>query len=107
MEYYQLLLNMFLAPILSPQIMMGFVKHAENWSLTNFRRRIYCNTFDGFSHTKLRKQTKFDLIIANILAKPLRVLAPLIAQNLNSNCKVILSGLLTSRCAISDNLSPS
>ena len=70
----------------------------ENWSLNQLPKRGFTAIHsDGFSHTKLRNKRKFDLIIANILAKPLRVLAPLIAQNLNSNGKVILSGLLTSQ----------
>ena len=71
---------------------------AENWSLNQLPKRGFTAIHsDGFSHTKLRNKRKFDLIIANILAKPLRVLAPLIAQNLNSNGKVVLSGLLTSQ----------
>ena len=70
----------------------------ENWSLNQLpKRRFTAVHSDGFSHINLRNKQKFDLIIANILAKPLMALAPLIAQNLNSNGKVILSGLLTSQ----------
>ena len=70
----------------------------ENWSLNQLPKRGFTAIHsDGFSHTNLRNKQKFDLIIANILAKPLMALAPLIAQNLSSNGKVILSGLLTSQ----------
>ena len=40
---------------------------------------------------------KFDLLIANILAKPLIVLAPIFAQFLNNGGKIILSGILKSQ----------
>ena len=70
----------------------------ENWSLNQLPKRGFAAIHsDGFSHVNLRNKQKFDLIIANILAKPLMALAPLIAQNLSSNGKVILSGLLTSQ----------
>ena len=70
----------------------------QNWHLNQFpKKSFFALHSDGFSNTKLRKKRKFDLIIANILAKPLRVFAPLVAQNLALNGRVILSGLLTSQ----------
>ena len=70
----------------------------ENWQLNHFSNKgFFAVHSNGFSNTKLRSKRKFDLIIANILVKPLRVLSPLIAQNLNSNGRVIISGLLTSQ----------
>lgn len=50
-------------------------------------------TADGFDTPALKDKT-FDLIIANILAGPLRGLAPDIAAVLNTNGTVILSGIL-------------
>ena len=70
----------------------------QNWHLNQFpKKSFFALHSDGFSNVKLRGKQKFDLIIANILAKPLRVFAPLIAQNLTFNGRVILSGLLTSQ----------
>ena len=69
---------------------------AKNWQLNQFiGTHFQAVRSDGFSHTTLRKKPNFDLIIANILARPLRILAPLIAKNLAENGTVILSGLLT------------
>ena len=71
---------------------------SQNWRLNQFPiKGFFAVHSDGFSNTKLRTKKKFDLIIANILARPLRELSPWIAQNLKSNGRVILSGLLTSQ----------
>lgn len=49
---------------------------------------------DGFENLALRRAGPFDLILANILAEPLKALAPDIARHLASNGVVVLSGLL-------------
>ena len=68
----------------------------QNWRLNQFPKKgfsvIHSN---GFSNSKLRPNQKFDLIIANILAKPLKAFSLCISQNLSSNGRVVLSGLLT------------
>ncbi len=70
----------------------------ENWRLNQFPKKgFFAVHSDGFSNARLRTRQKFDLIIANILAKPLREFSPCIANNLKSNGRVILSGLLTSQ----------
>ena len=48
----------------------------------------------GLSHPKLRAEAPYDLILANILAKPLRALAPAIAAHAAPGADLILSGLL-------------
>ncbi len=51
-------------------------------------------TSNGFEDEAIVSNGPFDLIVANILAKPLRQLAPEIVDNLAPNGKLILSGLL-------------
>lgn len=61
--------------------------------------RIAVVTAVGFDHPKLRAARAFDLIIANILAAPLILLAPRMRQALEPGGTVILSGLLSSQAA--------
>jgi ribosomal protein L11 methyltransferase len=51
-------------------------------------------TAAGLEHPDLRKGAPYDLIFANILAKPLRLLAPSLARAANHDGRLILSGLL-------------
>jgi ribosomal protein L11 methyltransferase len=53
----------------------------------------------GLSHPALRAGAPYDLILANILAKPLRLLAPGIAAAAAPAAELILSGLLVSDVA--------
>jgi ribosomal protein L11 methyltransferase len=48
----------------------------------------------GFSAPPFRARAPFDLVMANILANPLRQMAPVMATHLASEAMVILSGLL-------------
>lgn len=48
----------------------------------------------GFRHAEMVKRAPFDLIFANILAKPLKSLARNVAENSSANSVVILSGIL-------------
>jgi ribosomal protein L11 methyltransferase len=48
----------------------------------------------GFSAPLFRARAPFDLVLANILANPLRQMAPIMATHLASEAMVILSGLL-------------
>ncbi len=48
----------------------------------------------GLAHPKLLRNAPYDLILANILAKPLRALAPAIAAQAAPGADLILSGLL-------------
>jgi ribosomal protein L11 methyltransferase len=55
---------------------------------------IICLTSDGFDNPIMAGHSPYDLIIANILAKPLQFLAKDITNNLKDNAILILSGLL-------------
>lgn len=48
----------------------------------------------GLAHPRLRARRLYDLVFANILARPLRGLAPAIAAAAAPGCELILSGLL-------------
>lgn len=51
----------------------------------------------GISHSRLAHPTRYDLIIANILASPLIELAKSLARISKPNAHIILSGLLTTQ----------
>lgn len=51
-------------------------------------------TARGTMHPDLRRAGPYDLIFANILAKPLRLLAPQIAEVAAEDAELVLSGLL-------------
>jgi ribosomal protein L11 methyltransferase len=53
----------------------------------------------GFSAPQFAKAAPFDLVLANILANPLRQLAAPMAEHLAPSAMVILSGLLTPQAA--------
>jgi ribosomal protein L11 methyltransferase len=54
-------------------------------------------TAPGFHSTAFRRHGPFDLIIANILARPLMSMAPQLVHNLQPGGMVILSGILASQ----------
>ena len=66
----------------------------KNVQLNGTHGQITCQTADGLNHRIFRQSGKFDLIVANILAKPLERLAPSIASMVERSGTVILSGLL-------------
>ena len=53
----------------------------------------------GFAAPAFRLCAPFDLVLANILANPLRALAPAMAAHLAPGALVILSGLLPPQAA--------
>lgn len=55
---------------------------------------IVCMTSDGFDNPIMASHSPYDLIIANILSKPLQLLAGDITDNLKDTATLILSGLL-------------
>lgn len=61
--------------------------------------RINCHIAAGFDHPALRRAAPFDLIFANILARPLRRLAGDMARFSQSDGLLILSGILTRQAA--------
>lgn len=51
-------------------------------------------TATGFSHPRIAAGAPFDLIVANILARPLMALAPAMGRHLTPGGSLILSGIL-------------
>jgi ribosomal protein L11 methyltransferase len=52
---------------------------------------------NGFSVARLRQRKPFDLVLANILANPLRQMATPMSRHLAGGARVILSGLLSAQ----------
>jgi ribosomal protein L11 methyltransferase len=52
---------------------------------------------NGFSVSRLRERRPFDLVLANILANPLRQMATPMSRHLAGGARVILSGLLSAQ----------
>lgn len=67
---------------------------AENAELNGVASFIHAVTAVGFEHTAVERGAPFDLIIANILARPLMRLAPDFATHVAPGGSVILSGIL-------------
>jgi ribosomal protein L11 methyltransferase len=61
--------------------------------------RIRCVTASGFRHPSLRGGAPYDLILSNILAGPLKRLAPDMARYLAPGGTLVLSGILTRQAA--------
>jgi ribosomal protein L11 methyltransferase len=66
-----------------------------NVAANGLGRRIVCVTAPGFRHPLLQEGPRFDLVAANILAAPLRRLAPEAAGRVAPGGVAILSGLLS------------
>lgn len=75
------------------------VTAAENIAANGLRGRITTCTAVGFRHPAVRKAAPFDLVFANILAGPLKRLAPDMAKHTARGSVVILSGILNTQAA--------
>lgn len=69
----------------------------ENVRLNGIASGIALETAPGFHSNAFGRHGPFDLIIANILARPLMRMAPQLAARLAPNGDVILSGILASQ----------
>ncbi|MGD9476232.1 UNVERIFIED_ORG: 50S ribosomal protein L11 methyltransferase [Roseateles sp. XES5] len=69
----------------------------ENVRLNGIASGVALETAAGFHSTAFGRHGPFDLIIANILARPLMRMAPQLAAQLSPNGDVILSGILASQ----------
>jgi ribosomal protein L11 methyltransferase len=67
----------------------------ENAKKNNLENNIICFQSNGYE--QINKKHTFDLILCNILAKPLCEMAPQLKQHLSSNGIAILSGLLNTQ----------
>jgi len=66
----------------------------ENVRLNRVARWVTAETAAGFHHRIFAERAPFDLIVANILARPLMRLAPEMARHLAPGGSIILSGIL-------------
>jgi ribosomal protein L11 methyltransferase len=69
----------------------------DNVRLNGIASGIHLATAPGFHHAIFRQHGPFDLIIANILARPLMKLAPELVRHLAPSGTVVLSGILASQ----------
>lgn len=66
----------------------------ENAALNHEAQHLLTCTSDGYQHPLIAEHAPYDLIVANILARPLVELAPDLARHLAPGGMVVLSGLL-------------
>jgi ribosomal protein L11 methyltransferase len=66
----------------------------ENGALNGVRRLVRFGAGDGYHARDVRRQGTFDLIVANILARPLVRMAPTLTRHLLPGGVAVLSGLL-------------
>lgn len=67
---------------------------AENCALNGVASYVTCATATGFNDRAFAHFGPADLVMANILARPLEALAPAMARHIAPGAQVILSGLL-------------
>jgi ribosomal protein L11 methyltransferase len=83
-----------------PVLAVDIDDEAVRVTLDNARRNGVANLLragagQGFAAPIMQRQRKFDLIAANILARPLIAMAPALARALSPGGEAVLSGLLT------------
>jgi ribosomal protein L11 methyltransferase len=82
-------------PVLATDIDPVAVRVAEeNVRLNGMRSLVETRTATGFQHPVFSQEGPFDLIVANILARPLMRMAPDMARHLAPEGSLILSGIL-------------
>lgn len=67
---------------------------AENAARNGLSRALTCRLGNGWRTPEIRRKAPYDLVFANILARPLCLMAKDLAQNLAPGGTVILAGLL-------------
>ncbi|MGH6841850.1 MAG: 50S ribosomal protein L11 methyltransferase [Methylocella sp.] len=76
---------------IDPVCVQAAFANAKRNGVANFVRPVLAK---GAAHPLLRRGAPFDLVMANILARPLRDLAPKIARLTAPGAEIILSGLV-------------
>jgi ribosomal protein L11 methyltransferase len=66
----------------------------ENVLINRVQQQVDAVVSDGYTGTRIIRQGPYDLIVANILARPLVALAPHLKRNLEKGGVAVLSGLL-------------
>ena len=85
-------------PVLATDIDPVATKVArDNVRVNGVAAWVRCETATGMRHASIQQGAPYDLIVANILARPLMDLAPKLAAQLSSGGSVILSGILASQ----------
>ena len=67
---------------------------AANVKLNRVSAFVETRTAPGFHHPVFATRAPFDLIVANILARPLMTLAPAMANHISPGGSIVLSGML-------------
>lgn len=82
-------------PVLATDIDPVAVRVArENARLNGVAAFVDCRTAAGFHHPVFAERGPFDMIVANILARPLMQLAPAMFAHLSPGGSLVLSGIL-------------
>jgi ribosomal protein L11 methyltransferase len=71
----------------------------QNVAANHLADRVCCVTAAGFGHDLIRRTAPYDLVFANILASPLKRLAPGMARHVAPGGVIVLSGLLVTQAA--------
>jgi ribosomal protein L11 methyltransferase len=69
----------------------------DNVQINRETTRVSAAVSDGYAGDKVKKGGPYELIVSNILARPLIAFAPDLARNLMPEGYAVLSGLLTSQ----------
>jgi ribosomal protein L11 methyltransferase len=69
----------------------------DNLAINRVVQQVTAAVSDGYDSDRIKRCDRFDLIISNILARPLMAFAPDLAFNLAPGGVAVLSGLLTSQ----------
>jgi ribosomal protein L11 methyltransferase len=81
-------------PVLATDIDPVAVRIAKaNVALNGVAGLVACVKADGMRHRRIAEAAPFDLVMANILARPLMLLAAPVARALTPDATVVLSGL--------------
>lgn len=73
---------------------MAVATARANFRANNIGQQALCFASRGFDHAAYQTYPEFDLIYANILASPLRRLAPKMAYYTHPGARIVLSGIL-------------
>lgn len=75
----------------------GAVRTSNENFLCNHLRRMRAFVSDGYKMTRVKREGQHDMVVANILARPLMRMAREAAQSVAPNGTLILSGLLNTQ----------
>ncbi len=86
------------APVLAADIDPIAVRVTQdNVRINREQGYVTCTVSDGYAGDQVRRSGPYDVIVSNILARPLVKFAPDLANHLAGNGIAVLSGLLTSQ----------